>query len=75
MMCYGADKCSAANFKYMTKMFHIEVKHVGKHNRNIFETFGASLVVFSMASIKSHFTKLSLVAMFLTILSKVNRFL
>ena len=32
------------------------VKHVGKHYVNIYETSGASLVVFSITSVKSRFT-------------------
>ena len=48
----------------------------GKHNGNIFETFGASLVVLGIESVKSHFTKPPLATMmFLAILSKINRVL
>ena len=36
----------------------------GKHNGNIFDTFEASLVVLSIASVKLYFTKLPLAAMF-----------
>ena len=35
-----------------------------KHNGNICETFEASLVVLRVASVKLHFTKLPLAAMF-----------
>ena len=40
-----------------------------KHYGNIFETFGANLLVFSMASVKSRFTKLPVAAIFF----KINR--
>ena len=44
-----------------------------KHDRNIFETFKASLVVLSIASVKLHVKKLPLGPCFQSILPKINR--
>ena len=49
----------------MTEMFYMGSNISEKHNGIIFETYEASLVVLSIASVKLHFSKSPVVAKFL----------